>query len=288
VRQEPGRPRARKRRRGGNKTLYYILFTLVLLATAIILSLTVLFEVETVSVAGADKYSPEELARESGIMIGENMFRVDYQGAKDRLLKNYPWLETVELRLRPPHEIHIEVTQSVAAGAVAEGENSVMITRNGKILERGVLFIPDDIPLVTGINTAGTQPGELLGEASADALRMLGYLFDSVEVTGFGMPTNVNLSDIYNMQIVHENRLLLNLGTESELDAKLNFLKNMITEQLPKDAQGVIDAGNVGREVIYVEMPIEDARRGVKHGAVLPEPATAATASDAEAPADAA
>jgi hypothetical protein len=90
----------------------------------------------------------------------------------------------------------------------------------------------------------------------------------------------VNLSDIYNMQIIHENRLLLNLGTESDLDAKLNFLKNMITEQLPKDAQGIIDAGNVGREVIFVEMPIEDARNGVKHGAVLPEPATAATAAD--------
>jgi hypothetical protein len=273
----------RKRRRGGNKTLYYILFTLVLLAAAIILSLTVLFEVEAVSVTGADKYPPEELARESGIAIGENMFRVDYNGAKERLKKNYPWLETVEIRLMPPHEIRIEVTQSVAAGAIAEGENAVMITRGGKVLERGLLYLPGNIPLITGIDTAGTQPGENLGEAAADALRMLGYLFDSVEATGFGMPTNVNLSDIYNMQIIHENRLLLNLGTESDLEAKLNFLKNMITEQRPKDAQGIIDAGNVGREVIYVEMPLEDARRGAKHGPVLPEPAAVATASVATA-----
>ena len=271
-------PRGRKRRRGGNKTLYYILFTVVLLACAIILSLTVLFKVETVSVTGADKYPPEELARESGIVLGENMFRVDYNGARERLLKSHPYLETVELRLRPPHDIIIEVTQSVPAGAIAEGENSVMITRNGKVLERGLLFIPDGIPLITGINTSGVQPGELLGESSADALRMLGYLFDSVEATGFGMPTNVNLTDIYNMQIVHENRLLLNLGTESELEAKLDFVKNMIAEQLPPNAQGIINAGNVSREVIFIDMPIEDARRGVKHGAVLPDPvATAAT-----------
>ncbi len=262
--------RAKRRRRAGNRTLHYILFTIILLSASVILSLTVLFEVTTISVSGVDKYPPEDLVRDSGVVTGENLFRVDHNAVRENLLTKYPYIDTVTIRLRPPHEIKLELTGCMAAGALKEGGDYVMITANGKILERGLLYIPENIPLILGLNTNGAQPGKILGMSEdgktqdqniADALRMLDYLFKAVEETGFGMPTNVDLTDLYNMKIIYENRLLLNLGTESELVAKLNFLKNMIEEQLSGDAQGLIDAGDIGARVIYENMPLEEARR---------------------------
>ncbi len=270
IRQTRPAHRNKRRRRGGNRTLHYVLFTVVLLSVAVILSLTVLFEITLVSVSGVDKYPAEDLVRDSGVVTGENLFRVDHRAVSENLLEKYPYIDTVTVRLRPPHEIMLELTECTAAGALKEGGDYIMITADGKVLERGLLYIPENIPLILGLNTNGAQPGKILGMSEdgktqdqniADALRMLEYLFAAVEETGFGMPTNVDLTDVYNMKIIHENRLLLNLGTESELVAKLHFLKNMIDEQLSKDAQGLINAEDIGARVIYESMPVEEARR---------------------------
>lgn len=255
--------RRRRRRRRGNRALHYIVLLVFVFVALAALSLTVLFKVERVTVVGTDKYPPDQVARASGIHEGENLFRIDKSAAIQNILEQYPYIEAVEVRRRLPGTVQIDVTQCRPAAAIADGDEFLLITRGGKVLERGLIFIPEDTPLVSGFGAQGARPGDSLAESAGEQLVMLGYLFDAVDQTGFGEITNVDLSDRLNMKVVYENRLVLELGTEADLPYKLDFIREMIENHLAADAEGIIDATNAQKSrVSFTEMPLARALEG--------------------------
>lgn len=167
----PAAPRRRKRRRG-NRTLHYALMIFFLLAAGVALSLTVFFKIESVTVIGTDKYPPEEIAAASGILPGDNMFRVNAGTVKTVLVEKYPYIDFVELRRKLPHAIQLEITQCKPAGALALDGEYMLITKEGKVLERGLIFIPEEIPLIKGVEAGDKMPGERLGLDESDARKM--------------------------------------------------------------------------------------------------------------------
>jgi hypothetical protein len=253
-----------------------------------ILCLTVFFKIETIGVVGSDKYDPLELARVSGVAVGDNLFRASQKVVEENLVgPTYPYIESVEVNRRIPGTVEIVVTQSTPSGMVKEGDSYVLITRDGKVLERGVLYIPENIPLIKGLDTRGVEPGEYLGiwtkqpvgegeteeqtaareradeagEAQAKEVRaslvMVDYLFRAMEESGFLGITNVDITDPLNMRIMYENRLLLELGSEADLPYKLELVKTIILEKLEPDARGTLHAGNVkSKKVVFT--PAQD------------------------------
>lgn len=252
--------RRRVRRRTGRRTIHFTAFLLFVLAAGVVLSLTTFFRIEAVYVVGTDKYSPEQVAADSGIELEQNLLRVSRGQVEQRLLEKYPYIASVELRRKLPPAVEIVVTQSVPAIAALEGDDVVLLTREGKVLERGRVLIPPDVLAVQGLPTAGTAPGQLLGEASADGLVMVNYLLDAVENTGFQNITNVDITDPLNMLIVYENRLLLKMGTEADLEHKLVFIQAALADMKP-DEEGRIDVSNARTKkwLIVKSISLEEA-----------------------------
>ena len=249
--------RRRKRKRKGNKTLHYILLLMFVLAAGAALSLTVLFKIEAVEVLGNDRYAPEDIIADSGIQVGENLFRISGAEVSPKLTEKYPYIEKVVLRRKFPPKIQIEITQGIPAAALKEGETVTLITRQGKVLEQGFVFIPPGVPLVKGIGAGEAIPGAYLGEECREALKMLDYLFQAMQETDFGSITNVDLTDRLNMRVVYENRLILELGTEAELPYKLKFIKTLLETKLEPDDEGILDATDISKnKVVFRQQPI--------------------------------
>ena len=118
--------RRRVRRRRGSRALYSALLLLFLVAAGVVLSLTVLFKVERVTVVGTDKYPPDEVAAASGILPGENLFRIDKKAAVENILAQYPYLEEAEVHRRLPAAVQIDVVQSTPSAAIALDRKSVV------------------------------------------------------------------------------------------------------------------------------------------------------------------
>jgi hypothetical protein len=273
----------RRRKRAGKRTLHHFLLLTFFLGAGLILCLTVFFKIEAINVIGSDKYDPLELARASGVAEGDNLFRISQAAIEENLVGvAYPYIESIEVNRQIPATVEIIVTQSTPAGMVKEGDSYVLITRDGKVLERGLLFIPENIPLIIGLDTQGILPGEYLGtwttqppglletaeqtaareeadkanEAHAEEVKaslvMVEYLFRAMEESGFVSITNVDISDPLNMRIMYENRLLLELGSEADLTYKLELVKAIIGEKLEPDARGTLHAGNVkSKKVVF-------------------------------------
>lgn len=261
----------RRRRRRGNRTLHYMLLLIILLATGAILSFTVFFKIEGVEVLGADKYTPDEIAAASGVVLEENLLRIDKEVIRHNLLEKFPYIAEVTVRRKLPPVVEITVTQEEPAGAILQEGEVVLISWEGKVLERGVLLVPADVPLVKGIDASGVQPGGILGaytppklaagqeltaaqeaekekaEGIQERLVMFRYLLEAMEQTGFTSLTNVDLTDRLNMQIMYENRILLKLGSEAQLTDKLRTIQFVLENNFDPDVTGTLDATDIKR-----------------------------------------
>ena len=247
----PRPPRVRRRR---GKRLHYLILIAFIAAAGIILSMTVLFKVEKISVIGTNRYHPDEIIQASGITAGENLLRINTAGAEESIISQFPYVDSVRVGRRFPPAVEIRIVQSVPAYA-AKLENGVaLITGEGKLLESGDLLVPHDLPIVTGFDLSGFLPGENIGglPENLERLVMIRYLIDAAEKTGFGAITNVDVTNRLNMTAVYEARLLLVLGSESDLEYKLTFLKEVIADLDPGD-QARLDASGAKDKRVLVK-----------------------------------
>lgn len=158
-----GSLKKRRRRRTGRQTLHYLLILLVAMAVLTILSFTVFFEIEKIEVVGNTKYASQQLIAQSGVSVGDNLFRVRQKTVKNVLIEKFPYLEDVKLKRSFPPKLTIQVTQEVPLGAVNTPTGYVVIACSGKVLETGMRTLPEDITVVNGMYLSLPEVGHWLG-----------------------------------------------------------------------------------------------------------------------------
>ena len=84
----------KKRRRRKNKlmTPFYIVLSLFILAGAVYLCLTMLFNVDRFNIVGNTLYSERELIETTGIEKGDNLFQIDTEYAENKLCSVYNYI----------------------------------------------------------------------------------------------------------------------------------------------------------------------------------------------------
>jgi len=218
------------------------------LAAGVVLSVSFFFQISNITVIGVDRYSPGQIIEVSGIQIGDNMLRLDTGQIVEDILYAFPYIASVRVQRRIPPRVEIIVTQyQPEIVAVANGEMA-FLTLQGKLLERGSLVPPVGIPVVRGLNFRNFQPGQVIGGAenpeNHERLVMLRYLFDAAYSVDFLPITDVDVRDRLNMRVVHEGRLLLELGSEADLEYKLTFLHYVIENHVGPEVQARLDISN--------------------------------------------
>lgn len=263
----------RRRRRKQNRVLHYLVLLIFLVGAAAGLSTTVLFKIEEIEVIGVDRYTPDEIAAASGVHLQDNLLRIDKKEIETQILEQFPYIETVETRRKLPPKVEIAVTQAAPVGAIAEGDELLLVGANGKVLERGRMLVPNDVLLVKGVDAGSAQPGDFLGEYEPkkpeteaeiaaeekrkeqaemvqEKLGMMQYLLRAIEESDFTGLTNVDLTDRLNIRIMYEDRILLELGSENELPYKLYFVKYVLEHSIAPDAVGVLNATEAAKRRI--------------------------------------
>lgn len=246
----------RKKRRTGKRTLHYILLLFFVVAVGVTLSLTVFFKIGDIQVVGVDKYSPEEIIAATGIELEDNLLRVPTAEIEEALLLEFPYLETVKVQRKFPPKVEIQVTQCVPQGAMIQGTQVGLITLEGKLLEKGEILVPPELPLIKGLDMSGVEPGEMLGgedrPENQERLWMLEYFFEAADRIGFGPITNVDVTDRLNIKMVYEARLVLELGSEADMEYKMIFLQEVIRDLGPED-QARLDATRAREKRVLVK-----------------------------------
>ncbi len=109
------------------------------------------FSVSVIDVSGNARRTPDDIATEAGIVKGENVFALDLERARSRLLAD-PWIRDASIARRLPGMITVQVTEREAAAIVALGD-SYLASRDGEIFKRLEAGDPTDLPAVTGLTS---------------------------------------------------------------------------------------------------------------------------------------
>lgn len=109
------------------------------------------FAVRTVRVEGTYRRSPEQVVNTAGISVGMNIFALDLENARVRVLQD-PWVETATVERKLPSTISIKITEREAAAAVAVGADLYLTTPGGQLFKRLEPTDPSDLVVITGVD----------------------------------------------------------------------------------------------------------------------------------------
>ena len=211
-----------------------VLFIGILLAAAI-LAMTIFFQVKTISVEGAVRYSPEEIVAGMDVKQGDNLYLWNKVKVSDAMLERSPYLETVQIRRHLPDALVVTVTECTAAVAVPADGGYYYLSEQGKVLEQNAA--DGGLPVVTGVTLAEATPGQMVRQAEDAYVDALLEILQTLDAGGMldGLRF-INLQDLTDIRIGYEGRFDIRIGPIDELAYRLRFAKTVIDERLsPSD-----------------------------------------------------
>lgn len=107
------------------------------------------FAVTDIEVVGCERRTPDVVSAESGISVGANVFALDLDAARARILAD-PWISEATLARRLPGTILVQIEERRPAALVSLGDTFV-VSPQGDPFKRLEPGDPVDLPLVTGL-----------------------------------------------------------------------------------------------------------------------------------------
>ena len=179
-----------------------------------------LFDVETVTVVGADESDPGQIIRSSAIKLGQPLVDVDTAAAAASV-EAVPWVLSAQVRRGWRGTVVIEVSERVPVLAIPTGARFVLVDAAGRQLEI-VDTQPTEMLPISGVEASGV-PGDPIPEAAHGVLPVLAALPAPLqpEVVGF----SIERDEVYAQLAVGGQA---RLGDDRELDEKLAALDTVL------------------------------------------------------------
>lgn len=234
-------PEERKRVMRRRKLLLAMGGIFAVLLITMILCLTVLFRIDTIEVSGASRYSSEQIVEASAVKKGQNLFTLNEGKACDEVVKTLPYVNTVTITRHLPGTIVLEVTDVTVVGAVKTGQGYVVIGTNGKMLEQ-VEKLPEHCPLLKGVTLTKFELGEPVEYEDEQQKKAMDAFSAALESGEIDKITEIDISDLYNIKAVYDNRIHLSFGLATDMEFKFRFAKAILDSDKVSDTQkGTLD-----------------------------------------------
>ncbi len=235
-------PNRRRRRRGGLGRLLRPL-SLLLSAVAVVAALTLFFKVEEITVAGAGRYSVDDIIAASGVEIGDNLILLNRYRVAQRIYTSLPYITDVSPKPKFPDTLVIEITETRPVAAVESGGAWWLVNSGGKILDMVDGTQAADYLPVTGVQAAEPEVGghlKLPEECPMTAERLSELLEAMEERSMFARADSVDLSDPKILVLNYDGRFRVEMYYDANLSFKLDGLLGVVTDYLEPNETGTI------------------------------------------------
>lgn len=209
----------RKKRNTFRKIMIWFAAIIAFAAVGTVLSLTVFFHIDTISVSGNEIYSKDEILAQCPIEIGENLFLSDTKNAKEMLEQNLPYIYNAEITRKLPYTIQIKITEATPQYSIKQDKTYILLDDNFKVLENNA-EIAQGI-LISKAEISSAQPGSEIVFKDSDIGECLKQLAAVVNDNDFSEITSIYSNSIRDNYVVYENRIVFKLGTCDNLENKI-------------------------------------------------------------------
>ncbi len=203
------------------RILSYVLLIIAIVAVIVVLSLTVLFSINTITIKGNKKYNNQEITAVLPIEKGKNLFACDIKGAAKKLEENLPYIYKADIQRKFPSTIVVNITETPIVYSVLNSDKSyTLIDGNFKVLETGAKKNKNAVTLdKLSFKTAVVgHEAELSNEKIKTNLLKI---TDAITRLKIDKITAISSSDINNNSIIYDKRITIKLGNLDNLDNKI-------------------------------------------------------------------
>ncbi len=235
------------RRRKRLLLIFYLVTFLIAIGAAVVLSITVLFRIDTIQVTGQSRYTEQEIVQMSGIEVGENLFLADTATAKQQIEEKLPYIGRAKVSRRLPAKILITVEEAEISGAVEYGGGYAIVSPEGKVLEI-TSAIPEGYSLIEGLDLKSADLGKKIVYEDPEKQEMFTELAQSLAEHGIAPITRMDLTNLYDIVVEYDGRITMEFGLPSDIDFKVRFAKTILSEPDMAEAQGVLNLADCREE----------------------------------------
>lgn len=224
--------------------------TVLAVVLALVFGMSIFFQVETVKVAGADKYTPYQIKEASGIENGDNMFGLSKSTISSRIMQKLPYVGSVQVGLSLPGTVNIQVEELTVTYAVTDQDGGWwLMASNGKVLEKinggdataytNILGVTLDFPK-TSQQAVAHEPEPATDETgqtipvttyASERLDMALEILQQLEKQGIlGEAASVDVTDLAALEIWYGDQFQISLGDSTQLEQKIKLVKGAIVQ----------------------------------------------------------
>jgi len=231
-------PQKKKKNNKKRKKIVAIIALIIILGTITCLILfSELFNITKITVKNNYKVSTQEIIQNSGLAIGNNMFKTFKTVSKNGIKAN-PYIEDVKINKNLNGEITIEVTERTATYMLQRETDCIYINNQGYILE--ISQTPLQLPIIKGYLTTEFNPGERLIVEDLEKLDTIIQIMETARSNGINnIITSIDISNGNNfiIEIPSEGKTV-QFGDESNINMKILWIVDLINRE--KGIQGEI------------------------------------------------
>ena len=191
------------------------------------------FKIQSINVTGDDIYNAETIVAASGLNVGENMFKSSKKDISNKLETSLPYIESVRVKRSPTGNVTLTITAAKAELAIDCGEGYILLNKNGKVLEDGVVSINEDVATVTASAIVTATPGDVIvfeNEQDTQTLKDIKSIIDSKQIEKI---TDINITQNSSIVLTYDMRITLEVGMVSTLEQKSILLRQLWTSSIP-------------------------------------------------------
>lgn len=223
------RRKKNKRKKLIVRSVIFFLFLVI----GVILVLTMFFNISEITVSGDAVYPAEDVVNSSGVVIGDNLIFISKDEINEKISTELPYVDSVKIKRHLPTGLELIITKTEAKYAIIQDGYYTLLNKNGKVLESGLEFIGENITLLNMGEITSADIGTDIVPANEKVFDKLVLVSNACEECNLENITSIDLSDIYNIKLVYQGRITLELG-ETDKDntyKKLALGKSAIETQ---------------------------------------------------------
>ncbi len=234
--------RRRRKKQKRQMRLYVISVIIVVFIIFVILVFNVFFNIQSVEVVGSTNYTSDQIFQASGITVGDNMLRENTDICSSNITSRLTYVESADVKKIYPGTIKITVEASIPFANVKTGGGYLLISQGGKILEK-LINPKSGVMTITGADPDGTlEVGERLKSFDENKTEDIYALLEAFENVDYQMDniTSIDITDRSDVSFEYDSRIVVELGAVTDLDYKLKFSSEILTNQIGSGAFGVL------------------------------------------------
>ncbi|MHC6179409.1 cell division protein FtsQ/DivIB [Clostridium sp. JNZ X4-2] len=242
------------KRRKKRKIKRALIFMVFLLALFFILCLKMpYFNIQHIKVYGNKNVLSTDIINRSKINTGNNIFYINLKDAGNSILSN-PYIKDVVISRKLPTTININVKEREAVFYCENNNKYYVIDENGILLQKIDNINNMHLVKLDGIDYTKTDIGKAIDDKKDERkIKAITALGNIIQNNKFPVElTSVDVGDSLDIKAYFDN-MLIKLGSEENMDKKMNKALNILLEEKLNGARGYIDVRFDGNPVFLID-----------------------------------